>query len=392
MSTRTPLVLYLDDSADARDAFAAALGTRYEVVCAATADEALAVARGRPVDVVVSAGPAADATRPELLARLHEARPPAVLVAVVADRSVETLARALGDDLAVRSVPRPREPAELAPVLDWAVTLAAASDPDSELQRRARALERLALLGGITASALHEVNQPLSYLSVNSERLGQLAQASGALAGLVARHGEELDPESRRKLADLAEELPEIVRDMVEGCRVMRSLTTGVRAIGSAPPPAEARACDPHAVIEYVVGACRKLAVSARATLAYAGPDALPQARIPSGELGQALIAVVANAVDSVAAAGRNRGRVEISATADDDAVLVAVSDDGAGMTADVLAFAGTPFFSTKPGGAGLGLSMAHRLVSRAGGSIELASTPGAGATVTLTLPRVTAG
>jgi CheY-like chemotaxis protein/anti-sigma regulatory factor (Ser/Thr protein kinase) len=73
-----------------------------------------------------------------------------------------------------------------------------------------------------------------------------------------------------------------------------------------------------------------------------------------------------------------------------DDFVCLVVADSGEGMKEDVLRRALEPFFTTKPerSGAGLGLSAVDNFVREAGGFVTIESRPGAGTTVTLSLPR----
>ncbi|MEO6360203.1 MAG: response regulator [Sphingomicrobium sp.] len=73
--------------------------------------------------------------------------------------------------------------------------------------------------------------------------------------------------------------------------------------------------------------------------------------------------------------------------------VAVAIADTGAGMPPEVLARAFEPFFTTKgPGrGTGLGLSQLYGFAKQSGGTVRIESSPGAGTTVTVYLPRTTA-
>ncbi len=74
-----------------------------------------------------------------------------------------------------------------------------------------------------------------------------------------------------------------------------------------------------------------------------------------------------------------------------DEAACLSVTDSGSGMTANVLARALEPFFTTKGLGkaTGLGLSQVYGVARQSGGDIRIRSTPGQGTTVWLLLPIV---
>ena len=103
--------------------------------------------------------------------------------------------------------------------------------------------------------------------------------------------------------------------------------------------------------------------------------DDLPCVDGLGGELNQVWSNLIANAIDAVP----EGGRVDVSATRSDSAVLVSVVDDGPGVPEELAARIFEPFFTTKPlgEGTGLGLDIARRLVLKHEGQIEVESRPG---------------
>jgi two-component system nitrogen regulation sensor histidine kinase GlnL len=67
--------------------------------------------------------------------------------------------------------------------------------------------------------------------------------------------------------------------------------------------------------------------------------------------------------------------------------LLVEIADDGSGMSADVVERLGTPFFTTRKGGTGLGFAVSRHWVARHGGTLRVDSRPGGGTTVRVALP-----
>ncbi|MFN0097204.1 MAG: ATP-binding protein [Gemmatimonadaceae bacterium] len=118
--------------------------------------------------------------------------------------------------------------------------------------------------------------------------------------------------------------------------------------------------------------------------------------RIDSGQLEQVLMNLAINAVDAMEHGGRLRIATSESASAamasgdDGPAAILSVTDDGAGISADVRERLFEPFFTTKPAGrgTGLGLATAYAIVRSAGGTIAVTSAPNEGATFKVILPR----
>jgi signal transduction histidine kinase len=104
-------------------------------------------------------------------------------------------------------------------------------------------------------------------------------------------------------------------------------------------------------------------------------PQSLPMIDAFGAELNQ----VWSNLIDNALDAANTAGHVEITAGANDGAVVVRVIDDGSGISDADLPRVFDPFFTTKPvgQGTGLGLDIARRIVRRHDGQIEVDSRPG---------------
>jgi two-component system nitrogen regulation sensor histidine kinase NtrY len=123
-----------------------------------------------------------------------------------------------------------------------------------------------------------------------------------------------------------------------------------------------------------------------RRQVAFHVDGALPDApaRIDAAQLEQALINLLRNAHES----GSPSSEIQLSVRRLPTAVAIEVSDRGDGMSAQVLANAILPFYSTKRGGTGLGLALVREISEAHGGRVSLANRTGGGVSVTITLPQ----
>ena len=99
------------------------------------------------------------------------------------------------------------------------------------------------------------------------------------------------------------------------------------------------------------------------------------------------LVNLFINASQACHGAGRNRCRIELSATEQDGVVEISVADDGPGVPAEMLPLIFAPRFSTNAEHSGLGLHIVQSLVTGAGGSVRAANGSNGGAVFTLTVP-----
>jgi signal transduction histidine kinase len=143
---------------------------------------------------------------------------------------------------------------------------------------------------------------------------------------------------------------------------------------------------DPLQIVRHVMAVCQPLAAQLSASIDYEGPGALPRVRMSASELSEVLINLVANGAQAVGARGTT-GHVSITAHELDGMLELQVRDDGVGIPATAMSRVGTPFYTTRRGGIGLGVAQCQRLVGTAGGRFSIDSQPGVGTIVTIILP-----
>jgi signal transduction histidine kinase/ActR/RegA family two-component response regulator len=113
-------------------------------------------------------------------------------------------------------------------------------------------------------------------------------------------------------------------------------------------------------------------------------------ARVDPGQISQVLHNVLLNARQSMPGGGTIEVYVENVRLPTNDAeprIRISIRDYGHGISAEVLARIFDPYFTTKPGGSGLGLATAYAIVVKHGGNISVESTPGVGTMFTVDLP-----
>lgn len=240
----------------------------------------------------------------------------------------------------------------------------------SEAREASLRAEKLAVLGQLTAGVAHEVNNPLQYLVTNNHQ----ALAAAEAASLDDRVPEDV----RARLARAAKGMRKNEAGLERIRRLVRSLRGLSRSNNGARAPT-----DLSRAVEDVLAIARDKASRRQVEIVSQLPP-LPPVVASSDEIGQVLLNLVLNGIDACAAGGR----VTLRARADPDEVAFDVTDTGPGIPPELGERIFAPFFTTKPTGNGLGLSISQRIANDHGGSLTLLSTPGEGATFTLTLPR----
>jgi len=233
-----------------------------------------------------------------------------------------------------------------------------------ELQDQVIQAERLATLGQLAAGVVHELNNPLTSISVYADYLlhkSVLATDSG----------------DREKLARIGQSASRIQR-------FTRELVQYAKPVGD-----EIDVVDLNAVVRQSVSFCEHLFDHNGIALELAlDPELPPVAAIP-GQLEQVLINLITNAAHAVEGAGAG-GTVRLSTFSGGGQVAVAVTDTGPGVAAADRARIFEPFFTTKVDGkgTGLGLPIVRNIVEQHRGTIAVDDATEGGARFTVSLPR----
>ncbi|HEX7836915.1 MAG TPA: ATP-binding protein [Kofleriaceae bacterium] len=381
-----PIILYVDDERGNRVVFEQSLNTEFHVLTAQDAAEALEMLELHEVAVIVSDIRMPSMTGEELLRIVKERYPQMIRMVVTAYADVEPILRAINEGLVARYIIKPWIRTELVQVLRWAIEAWTFSRDSAALHRRLLETERLATLGSIAGMLVHDLKQPLMSLLVNVEHLRELANAAPVLRDVLLQS--PIPPAQRSRLIELIDDLDPVTTDLKTSGMHLSELISGLRELGRPRDPRNpSTSTDPLPIVRHAMAVCQELAIPARASIGYEGPGELPRVRMSATELTQVLINVVANGAQAVAARGVPHGKVSICARTDSDMLEIQIRDDGVGMAPDVLSRVGTPFFTTRPDGTGLGLAQCQRLVGTVGGRFRIESERGIGTTVTIILP-----
>lgn len=221
-------------------------------------------------------------------------------------------------------------------------------------EARAEHAERLATLGRLLAGLVHELNNPLTAVTMYADALASRTR----------------DPSEREKATAILEagaRLQRLARELVGFAR---------------PAAATSSMVDLGAVVDDALGLCRPELKAAGVTVER-GPGTA-EALGSRESLVQVVFALVSNA----AHASASGARIRVTVGAAPGEAWLTVADQGAGMDAEVRSRAFEAFFTTRPEVAlGLGLSTAQAIVERHGGRLTLESAPGRGTTAMVVLP-----
>lgn len=228
-----------------------------------------------------------------------------------------------------------------------------------KLYNQLRHSDRLATVGILAAGVAHELNEPVGNI------LG-FAQLAKKTAGI---------PVSAIK------DIEKIEKASLDAREIIRKLLVFSRQV-----PPEKKNVNLNEIVKNGIQFLSEKCVNEGIEVVCSLFPNLPEIAADAVQLNQVLVNLMVNAVQSMEAKG---GKIEIETKFDDQDVCLSVKDTGQGMTREVLDKIFTPFFTTKDvgHGTGLGLPLAHGIVTSHNGSISVESKTGEGTCFEVRIP-----
>jgi signal transduction histidine kinase len=261
---------------------------------------------------------------------------------------------------------------------------------EGELEERKRLLvelqhaEKLRAVGQLAAGVAHEINTPIQFIG---DSIDLMLEAFVDLAPILAA------PRTAEPCADLAylcDEMPRALRRCRDGAErvalIVRALKNFAHVDGVEHAPADVNAAIDTTLIMATNEV--KYVADVELDLTCVGPVVCNV-----GEVQQVLLNLVINAAQAIGdrfATTGVRGHIRMATRIEGPDLVIAVSDDGAGLPDAARPRIFEPFFTTKPmgQGTGQGLALAHAIVvERHGGALTFESTVGLGTTFFVRLP-----
>ena len=231
-------------------------------------------------------------------------------------------------------------------------------------RREVEHLSRVTMLGELSGSLAHELNQPLTAILSNAQ----------AAQRFLAQDSVDLN------------ELREIMQDIVDEDKRAGEVIRRLRLL-LATGEQQRQTLDVNELVSEVFKLLRSDLVNHGIALEAELGSGLPMVAADRVQLQQVMINLLVNACDAMRTLDLPQRRLAVRTLAHDGGVRVSVIDQGRGIAAGDLEQVFQPFYSTKEQGMGLGLSICRNIVSASGGHLWCENNPGPGATFHFSLP-----
>ncbi len=223
--------------------------------------------------------------------------------------------------------------------------------------------EKLSALTLLAAGVAHEIGNPLNSLSLHLQLLER-----------KVRNLSEQDQDS------LHEHLQTATNEIERLDTILKQFLQAIR-----PTAPQRESADLHEILEESLLLLKPDLETRDIQVTLKLTESLPSLSLDRGQIQQALYNLIRNAYQAISPPD---GEITIKSRATDYEVALSITDNGTGISPEVMGAVFEPFHTTKASGTGLGLLIVRRILREHGGELEMESEEEIGTTVTLYLPR----
>lgn len=255
--------------------------------------------------------------------------------------------------------------------------------------------EKMASIGQLAAGVAHEINNPIGFVASNLKSLEKyverlvtvIADQEAMLAAVLpAAEQEEIKKKHKKlKLNYITQDAADLIRESLEGTDRVNKIVQGLKTF-SRIDEADFKGADINECLESTINIVwNELKYKADVKKEY---GSLAKTKCFPNQLNQVFMNLLVNAAHAIA----DFGEIVVRSWQEDDAIFVAISDNGSGMRPEIIDRIFEPFYTTKEvgKGTGLGLSIAYDIVTKKhNGEIWVNSELGKGTSFTVKIPVV---
>jgi signal transduction histidine kinase len=236
-----------------------------------------------------------------------------------------------------------------------------------EMEQIAMNREKMSSLGQVATGIAHEIRNPLSGINIHLSALEKLLENGGGPAARMEREEKEI----LEHIRSASERIESIVKKVLDFAR---------------PSPPQLEFADLNRAIEDAVDFLGTTFRKSRITLDRSGIASLPMCYADSSLILQVVMNLITNAVQAMEGTQGQRV-IGVSSAVKDGKIVICVSDSGPGVPPALREKIFDPFYTTRKGGYGIGLSFSHRVISDHGGTLKAEASRWGGAEFRIELP-----
>lgn len=245
--------------------------------------------------------------------------------------------------------------------------------------------EKLAAVGRLAAGVAHEINNPIGFIRSNLGTASQYLVSLQKIGALIADGADAQTLQTAWKREDMdfvQQDLRDILAESLDGAERIASIVKALKGF-SRINEAEREKADVNLIIRQTCHVAMA-ELRGKAELVLELGD-IPLLYCHPGELGQAFLSLLLNAVDALT----EPGKIQFRTHADDREIHIEVQDNGCGIPEEAVKQVFDPFFTTKDvgRGMGLGLTVCRNVIQAHRGDIAIDSKPKIGTRVVIRLP-----